>query len=107
MNAKRFITYLAATVMLAGTLILPATASAHGLRDHGQYRERHVWHEPAPKWRHHQHRHERPRVVVREYVYTPRHLHRHRSRAEDYVSAPRSRFERRSGLGFSYWDYKD
>ena len=103
MNAKRFVTFLATAAMLAGTLILPVTASAHDPHDRAYYRERHVWHHPAPKWRHYDDR----RVVVRERVYTPRPVLRHRSRSDDYIVIPRARHGADSGLGFTHRDYWD
>jgi hypothetical protein len=99
MNAKRATSYLITAAMLAGALLLPMSASAHGFRDDGYYYRDHHRHQPAPKWRKHRGHYR----AGRDYVYVPR---RHVP-ARTYITVPGVRLGRGNEVDIIYRRYWD
>jgi hypothetical protein len=100
MKRRKFLSYLIAAAMLAGMLMLPVSASAHGYRGHGPHGHGLAWrHHSAPKWR-------SPRRYARtgrQYCETPG----RRVFPRAYDTAPRVRLGRGSEIGVIYRGYRD
>lgn len=100
MKPRTFLSYLVASALIAGTLALPVTASAHGYRGHGHYS--HILpprHQPAAKWR----KHRGYARKGRQYCSTPR----RRALSRAYDTAPRVRLGRGSEIDIIYRGYWD
>ena len=100
MKAKQLLSYFITAAMLAGTVALPATASAHGYRGDGYYyRDYGRRHHPAPKWR----RHRGHARMDREYYYAPR----LRVPAGSYIRIPGVRLGPDRDVDIIYRGYRD
>ncbi|MBK1716831.1 hypothetical protein [Thiocystis violacea] len=77
MKSLRLMTWLSAAVV-AGALMTPALASAHGPRDHWRHDyQSERWNSPPPRHSKWSHRHRDHRGLARIHVDTPRQARRH------------------------------